>query len=575
MTMKKMLQYILLSVCLQTLTGCQKTAEIEDTDSVFEYREIYLPEQNTKDTKKLKLNLVDNEWGIWGHHLKKVLPKNPSLSVFATIGGRNNDEQFCFMSDKLFQYIEAYIHDNYGATRSQRFAILPNDNGLVCQCEQCRRIGCTTKNATPAVMHMLERLSHRFPAHTFFTSYYLTTRSVPAKPMPVNTGVLISAMDYDLNTKVSAKELQFENLLRRWGGVTKNIYVWDYINNFDDYFTPFPVFNVMQRRFKLFAKTGVRGVFLNGSGSDYSTFSRLKTYVLAAMLRDPECDWKKVLEEKCMEFYPVTGKLIAQYIMKQEAFVVTNGKPLPLYEGVATALKHYLNEQDFVDFHNQLILLLPKTQGEERKEITRLNAALMLTRLEIRRLHGDTRGCKAMLEQLQRIVQEDVRIYSESYWTVESYIKDFQVMLQEAEEVKGKNLLQGLMLTPLTALDPDYSDISILTDGLAGIPSNYHCGQMISSADPSLKIAIPHVDGMKRLRVGLTYNAQFHIALPLSVSLMAGDNEIETIKPQQQGISGRYVAEFNIPASANRTLVLVVTRNKEERTMAIDEVTGL
>lgn len=575
MTMKKMLQYILLSVCLQTLTGCQKTAEIEDTDSVFEYREIYLPEQTTKDTKTLKLNLVDNEWGIWGHHLNKVLPKNPSLSVFATISGRNNDEQFCFMSDKLFQYIEAYIHDNYGATRSQRFAILPNDNGLVCQCEQCRRIGCTTNNAMPAVMHILERLAHRFPSHTFFTSYYLTTRNVPAKPMPVNTGVLISAMDYDLNAKVSARELQFENLLRRWGGVTKNIYVWDYINNFDDYFTPFPVFNIMQRRFKLYAKTGVRGVFLNGSGSDYSTFSRLKTYVLAAMLRNPECDWKTVLEERCLEFYPVTGKLLAQYIMKQEEFVATKGKPLPLYEGVATALKNYLNEQDFVDFHNQLILLLPKTQGDERAEITRLNAALMLTRLEIRRLHGDIRGCGAMLEQLRRIIQNDVRIYSESYWTVESYIQDYQKMLQEAEEMKGKNLLQGLMLTPLTALDPDYSDISILTDGLAGIPSNYHCGQMISSADPSLKIAIPHVDGMKRLRVGLTYNAQFHIALPLSVTLMAGDSEIETIKPQQQGISGRYVAEFNIPASANRTLVLVVTRNKEERTMAIDEVMGL
>ncbi|MBR1755723.1 MAG: DUF4838 domain-containing protein [Bacteroidaceae bacterium] len=555
------------------LQACHSVLAFTD-DSPFEYREIYLPESDTDEARELGLNNVNNDWGIWGHHLAVVLPKGPSPSVFATIGGRMSEDQFCFSSDRLYDYIADYINDIFGEKQTQRFAILPQDNNIVCQCEACRAIGCTPGNATPAVQAMLERLAARFPKHIFFTSHYLTTRSVPDHAMPSNTGVLISAFDYPFCTAATPQEHTFEELLSRWHDVCPHIYIWDYINNYDDYFTPFPATAAMQRRLQLYARCGVDGIFLNGSGTDYSTFSRVKTHVLAQLLKDPELAYQRVFYKVCKELYPVTGELISDFLLCQEDLVWQRERPLPLYEGVAAARKSYLDEEAFTLFQDSLMKLLPRATGLERKEVGLACRAMLLTRLELKRIHGDTEGCQPMLSQLASVVHEGARIYSESFWSVESYISDYRAMLDDAKRMEHKNRLRGVPLTALTGLDDEYRDLSILTDGLAGLPSNYHCGQLLSSADPWLRLAIPN-NGLRHLRVGLTSNVQFHIAPPLRVTLSEGDREIGSVVPQAQtGVAQRTTVDFDIPANATGTLILTLVRNKEERTMAIDEVYG-
>lgn len=572
--MKYRLAYLLLSFAALPFTKCSQSHGTTH-HMAFEYREIYLPERFDTEMHELWLENVDMDWALWGHSLARILPDNPSRSVYATINGHSNDEQFCFSSDQLYKYIVKYITDNFGEKKPERFAILPNDNALVCQCEQCRAKGCKTDDAAPAVQFMLERLARRFPKHMFFTSSYLTTRSVPSQTMPENTGVLISAMEYGLCTKATPQEEEFRQLLAKWGNVTKHIYVWDYINNFDDYITPFPIFTIMQRRFKLYQEAGVTGIFLNGSGDENSTFSRLKLHILAALLENPSIDWRSLLIQKCQELYPVTGDCIAKYILSQEDMVEINGKILPLYQGVAVARDIYLDEESFIRFHNRLGELLPQARGKEAQEIALLYKALMLTRLEINRLRADITGCAPMLEELQQAAESGLRIYSESFWTIDNYIKDYRAMLAEAKVMQPKNRLQGEILTALTPLDEEYRDISILTDGLVGLPSNYHCGHLISSADPALKIAIPSNKGIRRLHIELVYNVQFHIALPTNVTLRVGDKEIASVQPHPTDIHGRYIAELDVPANVAGTLVLTIVRNKEERTMAIDEIMGL
>ena len=149
-------------------------------------------------------------------------------------------------------------------------------------------------------------------------------------------------------------------------------------------------------------------------------------------------------------------------------------------------------------------------------------------------------------------------------------------MLEHFTEMFGRDLLKGVRLTPLTALDEDYSDITLLTDGLLGLPSNYHCGQLISSAKPALRISIPYRDGMRRLRVYMTRNVIYHIAFPESLTLTAGDRKLGTVVPTPiPGNLQRAVAEFDVSTVSKGTLVLTVTRDLEERTMAVDEIEAL
>lgn len=542
-------------------------------DGPFEYKEIYLPEKDSQEAKDLNLNNVDADWGIWGHHLSVVLPKNYAPSVCAQVDGRRVDSQFCFSSEQLYLYIEKYIVDNFGESDEQRFAILPNDNDLVCTCDLCRQKGNTKTNATPAVSYMLERLAKRFDNHLFFTSYYMTTRNVPRQTMPKNTGVLVSTMSYPLRAVDSKAEADFKALLKQWKEKMEHVYVWDYINNFDDYMTPFPVLGIMQRRLKLYVDAGVNGVFLNGSGTDYSSLSRLHLNVIGQLLRDPDSDWQKLVGEKCRSIYPTAGNLIAQFVLDQEKWTAQQGRVLPLYGGVSEARKTYLPEQAFTQFHDSLLTLIPKAGSAESSALLTMWQAMALTRLELNRLNNNVADSRPLIDGFKSLPAKNIRIYSESFWYVDSYAKDYAEMVSHREATQKKNLLKGQQLVAMTALDEEYSDISILTDGLLGLPSNYHCGQMLSSADPHLKIAIPHVDGMRHLKVYLVNNPKFHIILPERVTLSAGDTELASVVPQLSGDdSQRAVVELPVPAKAEGTLMLTLRRNTADRTMAIDEI---
>ncbi|MBR1902051.1 MAG: DUF4838 domain-containing protein [Bacteroidaceae bacterium] len=503
------------------------------------------------------------------------MPEKPSSNVYAKIGGGVNRDQFCFTSDALFMYIKKYIGKNFDNKKTIRFAILPNDNNVVCLCKRCVECGNTKSDASGAVYFMLERLTSEFPNHIFFTSYYRTASSLPTHPLPENAGVLVSAIRFPLSTCQTPEEEEFQNLLKQWSGYTKRIYVWDYINNFDDYFTPFPVFDIFQHRLRLYEQAGVKGIFMNGSGIEYSTFYRLKMHILALLLSNPETEWRPLLREFCRERYPVTGDVICDFVIKQEDMVSRLGESLELYEGMPAAKRTYLPAEEFAAFHDKLLSLIPQTQGREHKSMLKISKALAFTRLELKRLSGDVKSCDPLLNDLLNFREEGITSYSESGGTIENYVNDYRYMLRRAAETKGKNLLKGVQLEPITALDEDYNDISILTDGLLGLPSCYHCGQMLSSATPALRIAIPHVQGMKRLRVNMTKNPIFHISLPLRVTLTAGGHEIGSVVPTPTSSSlQRATAEFKIPDSYKGKLVLNIYRDQEDRTMALDEIEG-
>lgn len=572
-SLQRTIRFIICGAIVLLCSDCDRLRAGNHSHSSFEYREIYLAESMGYRAHDLGLNNVDNDWPIWGHNLQMVLPERPMKTIYAKVNGNTIQNQFCFMSETLYDYIEEYIHDNYNGG-GRRFAILPNDNSTVCLCSKCRAQGNTEGNASPAVIYMIRRLAQRFPQHTFFTSHYLTTRSLPDKPLPSNAGVLISAINYPLTVSSTPEEQKFERIIEAWKQCTDKVYIWDYINNFDDYFTPFPIFSVMQRRLQLYTRHGVNGVFLNGSGPDYSAFSHLKIHVLVSLLDNPNTDWRTVLNAFCRISYPVTGQAIERFLLAQEDYVVQTGMSLPLYEGVTKALESYLPLQPFLDFYDELQQLRPKTVEQERTETELLCAALEMPALGWKRMNADTTGTAAMLARLDGMRKQGVTAYNESGWTVESYVRDYTFMLTHAKETSD-NLLKGVSLIPLTPLDPDYSDPSILTDGMLGLPSNYHCGNMLSSA-ALLRIAVPQVKGMRRLRVCLTRNKPYHILFPQLVTLSLGGKEVASVVPKKLVEQpGHSFVEFTLPpASGDSQWVLTFERNPDERTMAIDEIEG-
>lgn len=465
----------------------------EAVDGVdFEYRALYTPTNADAAFRgAMKTHHVDYDWGLWGHNLKKVFRGAVPEEAQALVNGKRTGEQFCFSSDKLYCAVVSFVENNYGdgaknTDETARFAILPNDNGLVCQCPACRAVGNTPSSATPAVTAMVNRLASRFPRHLFFTSAYATTATPPAKKQPANVGVLVSTIDLPL----TASAAKLGQRLAPWHDKVERIYVWDYMRNFDDYLTPYPCLLLLQKRLQTYQRAGVKGVFLNGSGDDYASLDDIQSYVLARLLSNPNIDVMQTADSVLRRLYPAAHDVLHDFIEEIEVRAVTTKRNITPYMGIESAATTYLNADEFLNFCTALDRLSKRTMGEERQRLNRLLTALNFSRLELRRAGLATYDGEAVAEELLDLTGHtafsDMRNYREAVGRIDDYIKEWRT--SPPRLASENNRLRGQSLAVKGADDSRRS--TVLTDGLRGFASDYHT-QWLAASKANLSVAIP------------------------------------------------------------------------------------
>lgn len=562
----------------------------------FEYREAYLPENISRQQSAIfGENNVAYDWGLWGHNIHKIVAEKADDSVYAIVSKEKNTDQYCFSSELLYELVHDYIIDNFGdgSTKSSRFVIMPNDNHEACGCEECVKAGNDGGNATPAVAAFVKKLAGEFPGHIFLMGAYGSTITPPADVMPQNVGVLISAMQWPLSVSTGGRRLaDFDSSVKRWVEKCRyGIYVWDYINNFDDYFTPFPILHIMQRRLQHYEELGVKGVFLNGSGDVYSSFSGLHNFVLAALMINPHYDVEDLVRKYFRQYYPASGEMLAGYYMQWEGAVMKNKKRLNIYAPVGQALD-YLGRDEFGKFYEALCDAAEVAEGEERHRIDLLKSGLAYTMLEVSRALGTgSGGCitgqakvrgdvKTWLQTLKNL-PGSVNIISESGLRLSDYIKSWELSILGYEPY---NMLAGRELKALTELDGGYGDLSVLTDCVNGLPCGYHYGWLISSLGDRLEIEIPVLPGAGQLEVSFLKLTRHRIAFPTKIEVIMEGNviasqsaddaaEADVIKEDSRRLVYNFDISRAVATTKSGSMVLRMTRPKGRNShLAIDEI---
>ena len=390
-----MLQYISKSLAVLllalTLNGCRSNAQpTERQDGKLEYRGLYTPSNNKEMQNDMQTNHPDYDWGLWGHNLSKVIKDHATEGMYAVVDGKRSHKQLCFSSKELYNCVREYIIDQFGKGTdqySERISIMPLDNKMACTCAECRAKGNTEGNATPAVTAFITRLAKEFPKHKFFTSAYHSTKTAPKYALPENVGVFISSIALPMRVDFSKTEgyKEFVAMVKAWKQKCRKIYIWDYERNYDDYLSPFPCLLAMQSRFKLYQKLGIKGIFVNGSGDDYSAFDDMQTYVLAQMMDNPDIDIHKAIADYFADNYPLTAEILTKYYWTLELRSKTTNHVLPLYGTMKDMCDSYLNAKEFVDFRKALDDKSKLTSGDERKRLNALLTALAYTQLELYR----------------------------------------------------------------------------------------------------------------------------------------------------------------------------------------------
>ena len=587
----------------------------------FEYRDIYMPcNQNMDMTLLLGLNNLEIDWALWGHQLSRVLGsngdnsygfQNMSPELFARSGGLSHPEQFCFSSNKLYDLTVQYIIEQYGdgTKYPNRFTISPNDNAVVCQCRQCESAGNTRDNATPAVIRFIEQLATRFPKHTFFIPAYLTTKEVPDHKLPSNVGVFLSAIDYPraVGSVDSPQAQEFFSSLEAWKKVTNTIYVWDYICNFDDYLTPYPVLYSMQERFREYRKRGVKGLFLNGSGYFYSTTQEAYTFFLAELMMNPDLDIPTIVKSYYMDVLPHIGEYCSQMYLLLEEVARERGKALPMYGGIEDAINSYLNEDLYRGFYNKFIHMNPEEMTFRESVIyNKTRQIISFSMLELARYNGldpekgylykgddgewhvkeDLLGA---VKDLSNITDEDglFVLTANEHASMDHmdrineagvYIADYEnecAAWLQAQPWNG-DLLLGRELTIHSAFW--VTTTKRLTDGVIGISQSYHWGwDLMPQRDLSIELPADCLDGASEIIIGFLNFERHNMAPPAEVALWADGKLVKTLRREsaldyyEEGERVVFHSHIQVPEASSYELRLTQSKS-HVRDLAIDEI---
>lgn len=530
----------------------------------FAYREPYFAPNLEPDYAPIIGTCnVEVDWGLWGHNLAKVIGEMEPEgdNIYAMTEEERNKNQLCFSSPLLFDLTGEYIRDNFGngKSKSYRFMIMPADNSLVCTCHSCVELGNTEHNATPAVIKFIGKLAEKFPMHQFFITAYGTTVSLPKHQLPENVNVFFSTMNLPKGIEPNndlTETYNFKKQIEEWSAKTNNIYLWDYAANFDDYLTPLPVLYGLQKQLKFYKGLGIKGVFLNASGYDYSPFDDVKTFVSAVLMMNVDADIDKLSRKFFEKEYPLSHQLLSDYYVQLEHNFSSKDMPYDMYGGMRQTVNSYLNVDDFVRFYNALGELLSGTeiQGTEREKLQKLYTALTYTRLQVAYVAGTGEWGYANKEGNKTIVKPEVKQYlrplekfreypdMKRYKEADGFLSDY---VTEWKQLSAKNpSVNALIGTPIKIVsEPDegFEKADLLNDGTLGFANDYHQGWYLSSNDLRVGFSAENIRYAKTIKFRFLNNERHGILPPEKVILIVDGNEAGVVSGEKMKTSGNIV----------------------------------
>ena len=130
------------------------------------------------------------------------------------------------------------------------------------------------------------------------------------------------------------------------------------------------------------------------------------------------------------------------------------------------------------------------------------------------------------------------------------------------------------MLTSTTKLDPEYADLSVLTDGKAGFASDYHTGWVLNSA-AQVVLTVPQgkLSGNATLQLTFLQAPQWHIFAPASVEVWQGGKLAGKAVPvAKEGRNSVKVMLSGVKVSAPVEIKVNKAERSGRATIAVDEI---
>lgn len=276
------------------------------------------------------------KWFNFHHSFCDLVPESKYFDAhpeyFSEIDGvRTRDSQLCLTNSDVLHIAEEILRNWIkGNPECTVFSVAQNDNPLRCQCQNC--IAVENEEGSPAgpvisfVNKLADSIKDDYPDVLLHTFAYMYSLPAPKKAVARdNVIVRICSIDcrYNKPFEVLAKEYPegneavFVNALKEWKSHAKQLYVWDYATNFENYLQPFIHFDTLAENIRFFKRTGIKGLleqgnFAYGGGASCDD---LKAYIISKLLWNPDTDVHSEIHDFCRAVYgEISGKYMEQYV---------------------------------------------------------------------------------------------------------------------------------------------------------------------------------------------------------------------------------------------------------------------
>ena len=242
-------------------------------------------------------------------------------------------KQLCLANEEMkAEYIKETLRRLREDSSVDFIQVSQNDWGGGCECEKCKAMmdedgGAASGPYLRFANDVAEAVEKEFPNVRIDTFAYQFTRKAPTKTR-ARHNVVVRVCDIScdfarpLTDPLPPREATFVKDLQDWKRVAGgNLFIWDYLANFQGYMLPHPNISVMAPNIRLFAANGAVGVFEQGDAlCSAGSFATLRHYVVSHLLWNPDDDENRLMDEFIEGYY---GKSAAP-ILKKFIGVVDN-----------------------------------------------------------------------------------------------------------------------------------------------------------------------------------------------------------------------------------------------------------
>jgi hypothetical protein len=217
------------------------------------------------------------------------------------IGGNKFDKpygQLCLTNPDVLHIVTENVLKQIALRPDCQIAdVSQNDNSNYCRCENCAAVD--KEEGSPAglmlrfVNAIAAEVKKKYPNVLVQTFAYQYTRKPPKITKPAdNVIVRLCSIECCFRHKLDcgcAQNESFAEDMAGWGKIAKNLSIWNYTVNYDEYYAPWPNFDALPENARYFAENNAVHVYEQSSsnGGHTGEFGALRTYLIGKLLWNP------------------------------------------------------------------------------------------------------------------------------------------------------------------------------------------------------------------------------------------------------------------------------------------------